>query len=87
MEVLWGNSFLATDNGYALMCNCDWFQPYTRRSDISVGVIYMTIQNLPRSVWFRRENLIIVGIIPPHQREPEYLKRFLLPMVDELKKL
>ena len=80
-------TFLADVNSYALMCNCDWFQPFTRRSDISIGVIYMTIQNLPRHLRFRRENIIIVSIIPDLPREPEYLRYFFNPMVDELLEL
>lgn len=79
-----GKTFLADENNYALMVNCDWFQPFSRRSDLSIGVIYMTLQNLPRTVRFRRENLIIVGVIPSLQKEPEYLRYFLEPMTEEL---
>ena len=32
--------------------------------EYSVGVIYLSLNNLPRSLRYRRENVIIVGIIP-----------------------
>ncbi|XP_070564612.1 uncharacterized protein [Ptychodera flava] len=60
-----GEPFLATQNNYAFMINVDWFQPFTRRSDISIGVIYMVVMNLPRHLRFKRENLILIGVIPP----------------------
>lgn len=82
-----GEPFLLGDHGYALMCNIDWFQPYSRRSDVSVGALYLTLLNLPREVRFRKENVIIVGIIPSLHSEPEYLRYFLNPMVSELKEL
>ena len=45
------------------MLNCDWFQPYDH-SQYSVGVLYLTILNLPRSIRFKPENIIVAGIIP-----------------------
>ena len=82
-----GTAFLAADNTYGLQLNVDWFQPYTRRNDISVGVIYMVLLNLPLSVRFKKENMIIVGVIPSLSKEPSCLNNFLDPMVDELKRL
>ena len=79
--------FLNCENNYAFMINVDWFQPYERRSNISVGVIYAVIMNLPRDIRYKRENLILVGIIPPLGREPSSLCSFLAPLVDELQKL
>lgn len=66
------------------MLNVDWFQPFKHRKDISVGVLYMVVMNLPRSERFKRENVIIVGIIPVLSKEPPSLNTFLNPLVDEL---
>ena len=64
------------------MLNVDWFQPFKRRSDYSVGVIYFVIMNLPRSQRFKFENVILGGIIPSLESEPK-LHTFLDPCVDE----
>ena len=66
------------------MVNVDWFQPFKHRKDISVGVSYMVIMNLPRSEGFKRKNVIIVGIIPALSKEPQSLNSFLDPLVDKL---
>ena len=44
------------------MLNVDWFNPF-KRSQYSVGAIHLVILNFPRSEQFRRENLILAGII------------------------
>ena len=79
--------FLASPRGFGLMLNVDWFQPFKHRKDISVGVLYMVVMNLPRSERFKRENVIIVGIIPALTKEPPSLNYFLNPLVDELNAL
>ena len=71
---------------YGLMMNIDWFQPFKRRSDYSVGVIYFVLMNLPRKERFKFENIIIAGIIPSMDKEPN-LNTFLEPIVDELQVL
>lgn len=43
-----GEPFLRQPNNYALMINVDWFQPFSRRRDLSLGVIYFVFMNLPR---------------------------------------
>ena len=65
----------------------DWFKPFKHRDDFSVGVIYMVWMNLPRSISFRKENVILVGIIPVLKHEPKSLNHFLNPAVDELNAL
>ena len=82
-----GQPFLNKERNYAFMMNCDWFQPYKRRSDFSVGVLYLVLMNLPREERFKRENVFLVGIIPALSREPVSLNQFLCPLVDELKAL
>ncbi|KAK3107637.1 hypothetical protein FSP39_018865 [Pinctada imbricata] len=66
------------------MINVDWFQPFKRRPDYSVGVVYMVILNLPRTARFKMENVILVGIIPNLSKEPSDLNSFLEPLVQEL---
>ena len=69
--------FLSLPRNYAFMMNCDWFQPYKRRSDFSVGAIYLVLMNLPRDVQFKKENLFLVGIVPALSKEPASLNEFL----------
>ena len=45
------------------MLNIDWFQLFDH-IQYSIGVIYLVIQNLPRSLRFKPENIIIVSTIP-----------------------
>ncbi|MES9880914.1 MAG: hypothetical protein ABW185_08540 [Sedimenticola sp.] len=82
-----GEDFLAKSYHYGIMVNVDWFQPFKRRSDISIGVIYTVILNLPRNVRFKKENVILVGIIPAMNKEPSELNNFIDPLVNELKLL
>ena len=79
--------FLELSRSFGLMLNVDWFQPYKHRNDISIGVIYLVLMNLPRKIRFRRENVILAGIIPAMKHEPKSLNYFLEPLVDELKAL
>ena len=46
--------------------NVDWFEPY-ERGVYAVGVIHLTIQNLPREEYYKLENILLVGIIPGSQ--------------------
>ena len=69
------------------MLNIDWFQPFKHRNDYSVGVMYMVLMNLPRNIRLKKENVILVGIIPALVHEPKSLNHFLEPAIDELKAL
>lgn len=64
------------------MLNVDWFQPF-KYSNYSVGAVYLSILNLPREERFKRNNIILVGIIPDCKTEPP-TNTFLEPLVDEL---
>lgn len=79
--------FLKEDHCYAFMANLDWFQCYKRRSDVSIGVIYLTLLNLPRELRFKRENTIIVGVMPALGKEPKHVNHYLKPLVEDLKTL
>ena len=47
-----GKPFLSGSLGLGLMITIDCFQPY-RRTNYSVGAIYVTVMNLPRLVRFK----------------------------------
>ena len=54
--------FLAHPYSLAFAMNIDWFQPY-KWTESSVGAIYLTVLNLPYHLRFKREFVILVGII------------------------
>lgn len=82
-----GKDFLDAPRSLAFAVNVDWFQPYTRRSDMSVGVIYLVLLNLPREERFKWENVILVGVIPDMETMPKSINPFVKPLVDEMKVL
>ena len=85
MEVLnvGGSPFLAAPYTFGLMLNIDWFQPYSH-TICSVGVIYLTIMNLPRTIRFELENIIIVGIITVPSEPHHNINPYLEPLVGEI---
>lgn len=75
------------DSNIGLMLNVDWFQPYEGTIH-STGVIYAAICNLPREIRFKRENLLILGILPgPHEVSLHKINHYLSPIVDDLTSL
>ena len=80
-----GTDFLNARRNLAFAINVDWFQPFKRRNDRSVGVIYLVLLNLPREQRFKWENIIVAGVVPEMNKEPKSLNTFLVPIVDELK--
>lgn len=81
-----GLPFLAAPNNYLLMLNCDWFQPFIHTA-YSVGVLYLAIENLPREIRFRRENILVVGIIPGPSEPSMNINSYLEPLVKDLQHL
>ena len=81
-----GKPFLATAFTYVVMLNLDWFQPY-KLTQSSVGALYLTIMNLPYDQRFRRENIILLGIIPGPCEPPRDINQYLKPLVKELLEL
>jgi len=76
-----GRPFLSHPYNLGLMLNCDWFQPFNL-STYSVGVLYLVILNLPRSIRFKPENVLIAGIIPrPKEPHTSELNSYLRPLV------
>ena len=78
-----GYNFVTSPHCYLLTLNVDWFQPFNR-SVYSVGAIYLTIQNLPRHLRYRIENMIVIGIIPGPDEPKKNINSFLGPLVVEL---
>lgn len=70
---------------YGLMLNFDFFQPF-KHGKYSVGVFYLTLINLPRSLRFKPENVILVGVLPPINPGTS-LNPFLRPIVQDLQQL
>lgn len=78
-----GVPFLSEQFCYALALNIDWFQPY-KLTESSVGAIYLTVLNLPRSIRYKREYIILLGIIPGPSEPKRNVNSFLRPLVNEL---
>ena len=80
---------LTPNDGVLPLClalNVDWFQPF-KHTRYSVGALYLSILNLPRSLRFKEENIILVGIIPGPKEPPLNINSFLQPLVSDLSKL
>ena len=67
--------FLTHKRSVGLMLNVDFFQPYKHVME-SYGVIYLSIINLPRNEHFKQENVLLVGVIPAFEHEPDTLNPF-----------
>ena len=76
--------YFDSHHNLAVSLNVDWFQPYSRVTD-SLGVIYLSILNLPRHLRYKQENIILVGIIPGPKEPKLNINSYLSPLVDELK--
>ena len=68
---------------YGFTINVDWFQPY-KHSPYSVGAIYLSMMNLPRDERYKKENMIIAGIIPGPDEPTKDINGYLEPLVSEL---
>ena len=69
------------------MLNLDWFQPFDGTSH-STEVLYAAIYNLPRDIRFKRENLLIISILPGlNEVSLHKINHYMAPMVDELESL
>ncbi|OBZ73172.1 hypothetical protein A0H81_06975 [Grifola frondosa] len=79
--------FVALPIGLVLMFNIDWFQG-TKRGNHSVGAIYITICNNPRSKRFLAEETILNCVIPgPDEPSLEQLNFVLEPFVNDMRQL
>ena len=66
--------------------NVDWFSPF-KHTPYSVGAVYLSVMNLPRSKRFLKENMILVGLIPGPNEPALNINSYLEPLVKELKVL
>ena len=84
-QVVGGKDFLASTEtlSLGLMINVDWFQPY-KHTTYSVGAIYLTVMNLPRSLRYKRQNVILVGILPGPSEPKHDINAYIEPLVNEL---
>lgn len=80
-----GKPFLCCKDslGLGLTLNVDWFQPF-KHSTYSVGAKYLTVMNLPRSVRYKRKNVILVGILPGPCEPKGNINSYLEPLIEEL---
>ncbi|KAG2224434.1 hypothetical protein INT45_002973 [Circinella minor] len=79
-----GAPFVDEHCSLLLTLNIDWFGPFLN-STYSVGAIYLTINNLPRSERFKTENVFLVGVMPgPREARTSDIKNYLQSLVDEL---
>jgi Transposase family tnp2 len=77
----------AADSHLGLMLNLDWFQPFDGTIH-STGVIYAAICNLPRDIRFKRENMLILGLLPgPNEVSLHRINHYLAPIIDDLESL
>ena len=90
---MWSNfsnemDFLKSPFCYLLTLSVDWFQPF-EHDVYSMGAIYLTIQNPPRNIRYKPENILLVGIMPGRKVSGflshtaclgcnKYLKRFVV---------
>ncbi|GET64913.1 uncharacterized protein LOC114460739 [Rhizophagus irregularis DAOM 181602=DAOM 197198] len=75
------------DSHLGLMINLDWFQPYDG-TFYSIGVIYAAICNLPRNIRFKRENLLVLGLLPGlNEVSLHKINHYIAPIVNELELL
>ena len=89
------SGFFGNDHDMGLLLNFDFFQPFKNRNK-SVGVIYLALLNLPRSIRYHSSNMIVGGIVPSldyidhtgkTKHEPKSMNTFLKPLVEELNAL
>src|SRR5437763_616923 len=72
------------DSHLDLMLNLDWFQLFDGTSH-STGVLYAAICNLSRDIRFKRENLLIISILPGLNKVSLHkINHYLVPMVNKL---
>ena len=72
------------DSYIGLAINVDWFQPFQYTTH-STRAIYGVLCNLPREIWFKPENILMLRIIPgPHELKQGQINNILVPIVNEL---
>ena len=76
-----GLSLFSDKINLGVMMNVDWFNPL-RNYKHSLGDVYLVIINLPRKIRFKRENVILLGLIPGPS-EPQYIiNSYIKPIIE-----
>lgn len=76
--------FLSSPSSLLLCLNVDWFQQF-QHVPYSVGAIYLSILNLPRSKRHLFENIILIGVIPGPKEPSLTINSYLTTLIKELK--
>src|SRR6266516_7461463 len=72
------------DSHLGIMINLNWFQPFDSAS-YSTGAIYGVICNLPCDVRFKKENMLILALLPePDKVKLHKINHYLVSIVGEL---
>ena len=80
-----GSLFFKNKRNIGVLANLDWFNPF-KRTEYSMGVLYLVFINIPRSQRFKWKNIIILGIIPGPKEPSLTINSYLRPHIDELLK-
>ena len=80
------NNILSEPGSLAFLLNVDWFNPFTR-GNFSCGAVYLTILNLPRHLRYKKENMILLCLLPGGKEKPQDLSKLLAPFVAEMQLL
>lgn len=81
--------FLYYDDNLALLLSLDFVNPFGKGSSsrYSVGVLSAVILNLPRTERYRRENVLVLGVIPGPREPSLHINGYLEPIVRDLLEL
>ena len=86
LKNLEGENLFSDKYSLGLLLNVDCFNPF-KHVEYSVGAIYLAILNFPRQLRYRKENIILLGIIPGPSEPNLNMNSYLEPMVRELQQL
>ena len=86
LNIDWFQSFVHTRKYLLFYTYCNYVCLFAF-AEYSVGAIYLVIQNLPRSIRYKRENVILIGLMPGPKEPKLTVNSFLQPMVQGLKEL
>ena len=78
--------FINEDNSFVFMINIDWFQPH-KHLPYSVGAIYLSVLNLPRTLHYKLKNICLIGIIPGPKGPELTMNSYLAPLMQVLKNI
>jgi len=78
-----GANYFDNKRNLGVLSNVDWFNPF-KRTEYSMGVLYLVIVNLPRAHRFKWENVIVLGVIPGPKEPSKTINSFLRHHVEEL---